>query len=158
MLMKMTLYLDGDAFPNRIKEILFRAIKRFSLPTVVVANKRINIGNSELITYIIVDAGPDEADERIVEMVKEGDVVITADIPLADGVIKKKAFAMDHRGGLFNDDNIASYLSMRNLMQELRDSGMPTKGPAPFSQKDAHEFANLLNRFLVEQKQLRGEI
>jgi len=156
--MKMTLYLDGDAFPNRIKEILFRAIKRFSLPTVIVSNKRINIGTSELLTYIIVDAGPDVADERIVEMVKEGDLVITADIPLADSVISKKAYAMDHRGNLFNEDNIASYLSMRNLMQEIRDSGMPTKGPTPFSQKDAHEFANLLNRFLTEQKQLRGEL
>ncbi len=156
--MKMTLYLDGDAFPNRIKEILFRAIKRFSLPSVVVSNKRINIGKSEFITYLIVEAGPDEADERIVEMVKEGDVVITADIPLADSVITKKAYAMDHRGNLFSEDNIKSYLSMRNLMQEMRDNGMPTKGPSPFSQKDAHGFANLLNRFLVEQKQLKGEI
>ncbi|MBU1043141.1 MAG: YaiI/YqxD family protein [Candidatus Omnitrophica bacterium] len=151
----MTLYLDGDAFPNGLKAILFRAIERFALPTVVVSNKRISIGNSELITYIIVEAGPDEADQRIIVMVKPGDLVITADIPLADGVISKKAYALDQRGKFFDEDNVKHYLSMRNLMQELRDSGMETKGPAAFSKKDAHEFANQLNAFLVAQKQQR---
>ncbi|MBU1085943.1 MAG: YaiI/YqxD family protein [Candidatus Omnitrophica bacterium] len=150
----MTLYIDGDAFPNGLKAILFRAIERFALPTFVISNKRINIGNSNQITYIIVDAGPDEADQRIIEMVKAGDLIITADIPLADSVITKKAYALDHRGKFFSEDNVKYYLSMRNLMQELRDSGMETKGPAAFSQKDAHEFANQLNKFLTEQQRL----
>ncbi|MFH1062761.1 MAG: YaiI/YqxD family protein [Candidatus Omnitrophota bacterium] len=152
----MNLYIDGDAFPNSLKQILFRAIERFALPTFVISNKRINIGNSKHINYIIVDAGPDEADQRIVEMAEEGDLIITADIPLADKVITKKAYALDHRGKFFSEDNIKYYLSMRNLMQEIRDNGMMTKGPAAFSQKDAHEFANQLNQFLIEQKQLRG--
>ena len=149
--MMMTLYIDGDAFPNRLKAIVFRAIERFSLTTFVISNKRIDIGKSNHITYIIVDSGVDEADQRIIEMVKEGDLIITADIPLADSVITKKAFALDHRGKFFSDDNIKYYLSMRNLMQEMRDNGMETKGPIAFRQKDAHEFANRLNQFLEKQ-------
>ena len=150
--MQMTLYIDGDAFPNALKPILLRAIERLALPTFVISNKRIYFGESKHITYIIVDSRADEADHRIVEMVKEGDLTITADIPLADRVITKKANAIDHRGELFNADNIKHYLAMRNLMQEIRDSGEITKGPAPFRQKDAHEFANRLNIFLTKQK------
>lgn len=147
----MILYLDGDAFPNTLKNILFRAVERLSIPTFVVSNKRINIGESKNITYIVVGSGPDEADDRIVEMIKEGDLVITGDIPLADRVISKKAHAINHRGELYTTVNIKNRLAMRNLMQEMRDAGMPTKGPAPFNQKDAHEFANQLNKFLTRR-------
>ena len=98
----MTLYIDGDAFPNLLKPIVLRSIERLSLPTYVVSNKRITLGNSHHITYIIVEEGADEADHRIVEMVREGDLVITADIPLADRVIAKKAHAIDHRGELYS--------------------------------------------------------
>lgn len=146
----MILYLDGDAFPNPLKNILFRAIERLAIPAFVVANKRINIGESKNITYIVVASGPDEADNRIVEMIKEGDLVITGDIPLADRAISKKAHAINHRGELYTTVNIKNRLAMRNLMQEMRDAGMPTKGPAPFNQKDAHEFANQLNKFLTK--------
>ena len=146
----MTLYVDGDAFPNLLKPILFRSIERLSLPTFVISNKRISIGKSELITYVIVEQGADEADHRIVEMTEEGDLVITADIPLADRIISKKAHAIDHRGELYSTENIKQYLAMRNLMEEIRESGEMTKGPKPFSQKDAHEFANQLNAFLTK--------
>lgn len=146
----MTLYIDGDAFPNLLKPIVLRSIERLSLPTFVVSNKRITLGNSHHITYIIVEEGADEADHRIVEMVREGDLVITADIPLADRVIAKKAHAIDHRGELYSVDNIKQYLAMRNLMEKIRESGEMTKGPKPFSQKDAHEFANQLHRFLTK--------
>ena len=149
--MQMTLYIDGDALPNQLKPILFRAIERLTLPTFVVANKRINIGESKHITYIIVGSGTDEADHRIVEMVKKDDLVITADIPLADRVITKKAHAINHRGKLFTVDNIKHHLAMRNLMQEIRDNGEMTKGPPPFNQKDAHKFANKLNQFLTKK-------
>ncbi len=148
----MTLFLDGDALPNQLKPILFRAIERFSITTFVVSNKRIDIGKSKIINYIIVASGPDEADKRIVEMLKEGDLVITADIPLADYTISKNAHAISHRGELYTTANIKNRLAMRNLMQEMRDCGMPTKGPAPFSPKDAHLFANQLNKFLTKQK------
>ncbi len=146
----LKIYLDGDAFPNLLKPILFRSIERLGIETYVVANKKINIGKSNHITYMIVDAGADEADHKIVEMVEEGDLVITADIPLADRVISKNAHAIDHRGELYSVDNIKQYLAMRNLMDKIRESGEITKGPKPFSQKDAHEFANQLNAFLTK--------
>ncbi|MDA3909412.1 MAG: YaiI/YqxD family protein [Sulfurimonas sp.] len=146
----MNIYLDGDAFPNLLKPILFRSIERLGLKTFVVANKKIDIGKSKNITYIIVDAGADEADHKIVEMVQEGDLVITADIPLADRVISKDAHAIDHRGELYSVDNIKQYLAMRDLMEKIRESGEMTRGPKPFSSKDAHEFANQLNSFLAK--------
>jgi len=144
------IYVDADAFPNLLKPILFRSIQRLNLRTIVVSNKRVTIGESKNISYIIVESGADEADHKIVEMVEEGDLVITADIPLADRVISKNAHAIDHRGELFSIDNIKQYLAMRNLMEKIRDSGEMTKGPAPFSQKNAHEFANQLNSFLAK--------
>ena len=148
----MTLFIDGDAFPNQLKPILFRAIVRLKLTTFVISNKRINIGESKHITYIIVESGADEADNRIVEMAQEGDLIITADIPLADRVITKKAHALSHHGKFFSTDNIKNHLSMRNLMQELRSSGDITGGPQPFSPKDAKGFADQLNKFLTKQK------
>jgi uncharacterized protein YaiI (UPF0178 family) len=146
----MRLYVDGDAFPNLLKPILHRAIERLEIETVVVANKKITIGRSPFISYIIVEQGADVADAKIVEMAQEGDLVITADIPLADYIISKKAHAIDHRGELYSVDNIKQYLAMRNLMESIRESGEMTKGPKPFSQKDAHEFANALNAFLTK--------
>lgn len=146
----LSLYIDADAFPNLLKPILFRSIIRLQLETFVVSNKKVDIGKSELITYIIVEAGADEADHKIVEMVQEGDLVITADIPLADRVISKNAHAIDHRGELYSVDNIKQYLAMRNLMEKIRESGEITKGPAPFGQKNAQEFANQLNKFLTK--------
>lgn len=147
----LKIYVDGDAFPNLLKPILFRSIERLKLETYVVANKKINIGKSKYITYMIVDAGADEADHKIVEMAQEGDLVITADIPLADRVITKKAHAIDHRGELYSIDNIKQFLAMRNLMDKIRESGEITKGPKPFGAKDTHEFANQLNAFLTKQ-------
>lgn len=144
----MKLFIDGDAFPNLLKPIIYRAIVKQSIQTYVIANKKIDIGKSEYINYIIVEAGADEADDKIVEMVEKNDLVITADIPLADRVIALDAHAIDHRGELFTIENIKQYLAMRNLMQSLRDSGEVTKGPAPFGQKDSQNFANQLNKFL----------
>lgn len=143
-----TLYIDGDAFPNLLKPIILRAIERLKIKTYVIANKKINIGKSNFIEYIIVEQGADKADNTIVEMLEENDLIITADIPLADRVITKNAHAIDHRGAMYTEDNIKQYLAMRNLMQEIRDSGEMTKGPAAFSQKDAQQFANSLNNFL----------
>jgi len=142
------LYVDGDAFPNILKPILLKQIQRLHIQTIVVANKKVNIGKSSLVKYMIVEAGADEADNEIVAMLEEGDLVITADIPLADRSISKKAHAIDHRGELYSVDNIKQYLAMRNLMEKIRESGEITKGPKPFGQKDAEMFANQLNAFL----------
>lgn len=144
----MKLFIDGDAFPNILKPILLRAIDKRGLETYVVSNKKISIGDSRYIHYIIVDTGADEADSKIIELINASDLVITADIPLADRTITKNAHAIDHRGELYSVDNIKQYLAMRDLMQSIRDSGEVTKGPAPFTQKDAQSFANQLNKFL----------
>ena len=144
----MKLFIDGDAFPNLLKPIILRAIEKQKIDTIVIANKKINIGSSNYIKYIIVDTKQDEADNKIVEMLNRNDLVITADIPLADRTIDKDAHAIDHRGSMYTKDNIKQFLAIRNLMQEIRDSGEITKGPAPFSQKDAQQFANSLNAFL----------
>ncbi len=144
----MQLFIDGDAFPNLLKPIVLRAIEKQKIDTIVIANKKINIGESNHIKYIIVDLGADEADDKIVELLNPNDLVITADIPLADRTIDKDAHAIDHRGSTYTKDNIKQFLAIRNLMQEIRDSGEITKGPAPFNQKDAQQFANSLNAFL----------
>ena len=144
----MKIFIDGDAFPNLLKPIILRAIEKQKIDTIVIANKKINIGASNHIEYIIVDLGADEADNKIVEMLSENDLVITADIPLADRTINKNGHAIDHRGAMYTEDNINQYLAIRNLMQEIRDSGEITKGPPAFNQKDTQQFANSLNNFL----------
>ena len=146
----MTLFIDGDAFPNLLKPIILKSIERLALPTKVIANKKISIGKSKHVEYIIVSQGADEADHHIVELCSKGDLVITADIPLADRIISKNAHAIDHRGELYSVDNIKQYLAMRNLMESIRESGEMTGGPKAFGQKDAHAFANQLNAFLTK--------
>jgi uncharacterized protein YaiI (UPF0178 family) len=144
----MRLFIDGDAFPNLLKPMVLRAVERLKIQTFVIANKQVFIGPSKHITSIVVGPGIDEADHLMAGMVGEGDLVITADIPLADRVITKKAHAVNHHGELFTEANIKDCLSMRNLMHELRDSGVITRGAAPFSQKDAAKFADTFSRFL----------
>lgn len=146
----MTLFIDGDAFPNLLKPIVLRSIQRLGITTYVIANKKITLGKDDSIEYIIVDQGADEADHKIVEMCEEGDLVITADIPLADRIISKNGHAIDHRGELYSVDNIKQYLAMRNLMESIRESGEMTRGPSAFGTKDAHEFANQFNAFLAK--------
>lgn len=107
---------------------------------------------SDHINHPTINDGPDEADNRIVEMVKEGDLIITADIPLADQVITKNAFALDPRGKFWDADNIKQSLAMRDFMESFRESGGVTKGQAPFNQKNVQEFANQLNQFFRKQK------
>jgi uncharacterized protein len=145
------LYIDGDALPNLLKPILLKQIERLQLQTIVVSNKKITLGKSEFIEYLIVDAGADEADDKIVELLQKEDLVITADIPLADRVIAKEAHAIDHRGELYSVDNIKQYLAMRNLMEKIRESGETTKGPKPFGAKDAALFASQFNAFLTKR-------
>ncbi|MEY4505094.1 MAG: hypothetical protein RL154_1391 [Pseudomonadota bacterium] len=148
----MRLLIDGDAFPNLLKPIVVRAIEKNCLETIVVSNKKIYLGDSKLISYVIVSQGQDEADKYLAEIVQINELVITADIPLADKVVSAKAYALDHRGELYTQDNIKQYLAMRNLMEDIRNSGEMTKGPAPFNQKDAYAFSNQLQKFLVKNK------
>lgn len=147
----MTLFIDGDALPKLLKNILFRAIEKLSIETVLVSNNPISLGKSSHITNIIVDCEPDEADHKIVELVNENDLVITDDIPLADRVISKKCEVINFRGDFYTADNIKTRLAMRNLMSEIRESGGLIKGPPPFTKKDCHNFANKFNRLLASK-------
>jgi hypothetical protein len=150
----MKICVDADAFPKVIQEILFRAVERVCVPLVLVSNKHVKHPKSDLISRIVVGEGPDVADDKIVEIVKHGDLVITADIPLASRVIGKGAFSINPRGELYTKTNINHKLAMRDLMDELRKNGEITGGPSAFKQKNIQEFANQLDRFLT--KHCRG--
>jgi len=139
-----------------IKDILIKASLRLNVPLVFVANKPLRLDKHAHISSIIVPEGPDVADDRIAELVQPGDLVITADIPLADRVVGKKAFAMNPRGKLYTEANIKDRLAMRDLLNELRNNGEITGGPAVFNQKDRQTFANQLDSFLVRQLKLEA--
>lgn len=146
----MRIYVDADAFPNFIKDILIRAAERRLLPLVFVACKQLKIKPSVHISSVVVPVGPDLVDDRIAELVQPGDLVITADIPLADRVITRGAYAINPRGELYTEENIKDRLAMRSLMTELRDCGMVTGGPAEFNKKDRQAFANRLDSVLTK--------
>ena len=147
----MKIYVDADGFPSAVKGLLIRAAIRLQVPLVFVANKKLKHESSFIISSIIVPEGPDIADDHIVELAQRGDLVITADIPLADRVVAKGAFALDYRGKLYTEDNIKDRLALRDLLYELRDGGMVTGGPSMFSKKDCHAFVNQLDSFLMRQ-------
>lgn len=145
----MRIWVDADACPKVIKEILFRAAERRQIPLTLVANKLLHCPPSQVIRALQVPAGFDVADNKIVELTEPGDLVITADIPLAAGVIAKGGHALDPRGELYTKDTIRERLAMRDFMDVLRSSGVETGGPAAFSQGDRQAFANQLDRFLA---------
>lgn len=144
----MTIWVDADACPRAIKEILFRAAERTGVALILVANQPLRTPPSAYIRSMIVPGGFDVADEHITGAVQAGDLVITADIPLAAAVIAKGAFALNPRGTFYTQDNIGEALSVRNWMSDLRSSGVETGGPASFSPRDRENFANQLDRFL----------
>ncbi len=145
----MRIYVDADGFPRPAKDILIRAAQRLCVPVVFVANKPVHREPSEWISSLIVPDGPDIADDRIAELAAPGDLVITADIPLADRVITKGAVVLDPRGNLYTEENIKDRLAMRDLLSELRDGGLMTGGPPTFGRKDCQSFANQLDRLLT---------
>jgi uncharacterized protein len=147
--LRMRIFLDADATPKVIKDILFRAAERNEIPIFLVANQHIAAPQSAYISNIVVPAGPDEADDRIVELVREGDLVITADIPLADRVIGKGGLVIGTRGELFTVENIKEKLSIRDLMDQLRNSGIDAGRQSLYSSKDRQAFANQLDRLLM---------
>ncbi|MCK5801583.1 MAG: YaiI/YqxD family protein [Lentisphaeria bacterium] len=146
----MRILVDADAFPGVLRRILFKASERLEIPVVMVANKYIRTPDSPLVSTLLAAAGPDEADDKIVEEIQPGELVITADIPLADRVVEKGAYAISPRGDLFTVTNIKQRLATRDLMAQLRSQGMETGGPPGFSQKDCQVFANQLDRFLAK--------
>lgn len=145
----MRIWVDADACPLVIKEILFRAAERMRVPLTLVANQPLRIPPSPWIQAVQVPAGFDVADDRIAQQVQAGDLVVTADIPLAAAVLQKGGRALNPRGELYTPENIRERLGMRNFLDELRGSGVNTGGPASFSQGDRQAFANQLDRLLT---------
>jgi uncharacterized protein len=145
----MQIWVDADACPGEIKEVLYRAAKRTRTKVTLVANQALRTPRSELIDSIVVPAGLNVADRRIVELAKPGDLVITADIPLAAQVIANGAQALDPRGELYTEANVGERLAVRNLFDELRGSGQIAGGPSSFAAKDRQAFANQLDRWLT---------
>ena len=146
----MQIWVDADACPVVIKEIIFRAAERLQISTTLVANQMLRTPPSRFIRAIQVPSGFDVADTHIVEQLAAGDLVITADIPLASLVIERGAHALNPRGELYSTANIQEILTMRNFMDELRGAGVETGGPAAFSLADRQSFANQLDRFLAK--------
>lgn len=144
------IWVDADACPKVIKEILFRAANRVGIPVILVANQPIPVPRSRYIRSIRVAAGFDVADNHIVQQLEAGDLVITADIPLAAEVIAKGCLALNPRGELYTEENVRQRLNMRDFMDTLRSSGIDTGGPASFSQADRQAFANQLDRLLAK--------
>ena len=147
----MQIWVDADACPGAIKDILFRAADRARVQVTLVANQSMRIPASPYVRFVQVPAGLDVADKRIVELLAPRDLVITADIPLAAAAIDKGAHALNPRGELYTEDNIRERLSMRNFMDELRGSGVATGGPAAMSQRDRQAFANSLDSLLARR-------
>jgi uncharacterized protein YaiI (UPF0178 family) len=147
----MRIWVDADACPNVIKDILFRAAERVQVPLTLVANQPIRTPSSAYIRSVQVAGGFDVADDHIAQQVEPGDLVVTADIPLAAAVVEKGAQALDPRGELYTQANVRQRLTLRNFMDELRSSGVDTGGPASLSQRDRQAFANQLDRLLAKR-------
>ena len=148
----MQIWVDADACPGEIKEMLFRAAERRKIQVTLVANQVLRTPSSPFIASLLVPGGMNVADRRIVELIGPGDLVITADIPLAADVVVKGALALDPRGELYTDANVGSRLALRNLLDEMRGGGQITGGPANFNAKDRQAFANQLDRWLTAKK------
>lgn len=147
----MHIWVDADACPGVIKDILFRAAERLQVPMTLIANKALRIPRSQFIRMLQVPHGFDVADDEIAKRVAAGDLVITADIPLASAVITRGAHALNPRGEFYTPDNISERLALRDYLSELRDSGVQTGGPAPLDHTDRKRFADQLDRFLAKQ-------
>lgn len=144
----MKIWVDADACPGVVKEILFRAAERASVMVVLVANQQISHPNSAYIKSMQVGRGFDVADNEIVKQAKAGDLVVTADIPLAADVLKQGCYALNPRGERYSKDTIAAKLNMRDFMDTLRASGTHTGGPPPLNQSDRQAFANQLDQLI----------
>ncbi|WP_269790910.1 YaiI/YqxD family protein [Stenotrophomonas sp. Iso1] len=145
------IWVDADACPAVIKEILFRAAERARIETILVANQWLRTPPSRFVRSLQVAGGPDVADDAIVERLARGDLVVTQDIPLAARVLEKNAVALNPRGELYTANTIAERLSVRNFMEELRGAGVQTGGPAALHPRDRQAFAAQLDRWLAQQ-------
>jgi uncharacterized protein len=145
-----TIWVDADAAPRDVKEIVYRAARRLELPAVLVANQWLTAPrHNPHVTTVQVQGGPDVADQHIADHATEGDIVITADIPLAATLVEKGVTVLDHRGEIFTPENVRERLSVRDFMESLRGAGVETGGPKSYGPKDRHAFAGALDRVLT---------
>jgi uncharacterized protein YaiI (UPF0178 family) len=146
----MTIWVDADAVPREVKEIILRAAKRLGIETVLVANQRIHLPlNNPIVRAVRVEGGPDVADRYIAEHASRGDVAVSADIPLASALVDKGVEVLDHRGEAYTEENIGERLSVRNFMEAVRDTGVDTGGPRPYGEREKRAFANAFDRTLT---------
>jgi len=148
----MRIWVDADACPGVIKDILFRAAERMHVTVTLVANQPVRVKASQYVRFLQVPAGFNLADQRIVELMEPEDLVVTADIPLAAAAIEKGGVALNPRGELYTVENVRERLALRNFMDELRGSGVDTGGPAALGQRDRQAFANQLDRLLARKR------
>jgi len=152
----MTIWVDADACPGEIKEIVFRASERLQVPVRLVANGSMRVPASPLVELVLVKHGFNVADGHIVEQVEAGDVVITADVPLAAQIVERGAVGIDPRGHLYTEDTVGEQLASRNLMQDLRAREVVRGGPAPITAVHRRRFASALDRILTKRKHDKG--
>ena len=145
----MKIWVDADACPGPVRDILLRASQRLETPIVFVANRALSLPRSKLVSTVQVGAGLDVADQHIAASAQKGDLAVTQDIPLAALLVPRGVVVLDPRGELFTEENISERLSVRNFMQELRESGVMTGGPSGFSAQDRQQFAAALDRELT---------
>jgi uncharacterized protein YaiI (UPF0178 family) len=146
------IWVDADALPGEIKEIILRAARRLQIATVLVANKHVGVGLGPFVSLVRVAHGPDVADAHIVAASAPGDFCVTADIPLAAALVDKGLTVIDPRGELYSPENVGERLAMRDFMTDLREAGVETGGPPPFSPKAKQKFAALFDRLLTQAR------
>lgn len=146
----LTIWIDADAAPREVKEIVYRAALRLKIPAVLVANQRLQLPlNNPQVSAVRVEGGPDVADRYIADHASEGDIAITADIPLAAILVEKDVVVLDPRGELYDRDNVRERLSIRDFMESLRSTGVETGGPKPYGDREKRAFADALDRTLT---------
>lgn len=154
----MQIWVDADACPTVIRDILFRAAERTGVQMTLVANKPTRLPVATNLRFLQVPKGFDAADKRIVELMERGDLVVTADVPLAAAAIQKGGVALNPRGELYTEENVRERLSVRNFLDELRSGGVNTGGPPALSQRERQMFANQLDTWLAKRAKSLGNI
>ena len=144
------IWVDADACPNLIKNVIFRLADNRQVDVVLVSNHYVKTPNSRFVSAKQVGKGFDEADNEIIALMSGGDLVVTGDLPLANDVIQKRGFAINPRGTVYDEENIKSHLSRRDLMEDLRDSGVVSGGPSALDKKNVQEFANAIDRLVTK--------
>jgi len=149
----LKIWIDADAAPREVKEIVYRASLRLQIPTVLVANQRLTLPlNNPHLSAVRVEGGPDVADRYIAERAEVGDVAVTADIPLAAALVERGIVVIDPRGELYSEENVRERLSIRDFMDSLRSTGVETGGPKPFGDREKRLFADTLDRTLTSMR------